>query len=121
MPDENDTGAEKRKFKRIDQHFMAKFKPAGVENWQTFFLRDLSAGGILFNHSAELETGSSIELSITLPMSPIPITCSATVVRVKTFSGPLKIYEIAVCFTDIDENQQELIDRAAEMYFSKKK
>lgn len=120
MPDGDDSGAEKRKFKRIDQHFMAKFRTGAEETWHTFFLRDLGAGGILFNYGSELEVGSQIRLSITFPVSEVPIECSATVIRVRPFSGVLKIYEIAACFTEIDENQQELINRAAEIYLSKK-
>ena len=120
MPDENEPGAEKRKFKRIDRHFMARLQTGPEENWQTIFLRDLGAGGVLFTHHAELRTGEEIRLSITFPMSKEPILCSALVVRSKLREVPVKFYEVAACFIEADETQQELINRAAEIYSSKK-
>ena len=122
MPDENEPGAEQRRFKRIDLHFMAKFRQlsAKEDGWHTIFLRDLGAGGILFNHHVALEIGSVIDVSITFPASRDPIECTAVVVRVNALKSFLKIYEIAACFTDIDETQKQLIIDAAEDFFSKK-
>lgn len=111
-------GEEKRSYKRIDHRFYTSFriypevKTKEVFNWDMTVIKNLSAGGLLFNYNKELLIGMLLEFKIIFPASTRPIQCSAMVLRVD--KNPLRrIYSMAVRFIEINDSDREAIDRLA--------
>ena len=120
------SGVEKRKYKRIRQQFMIKFREKSLGNedvgyggWDMVTTRNLSAGGALLNHNNGLKSGSLLDMQISFPLSEDPINCVAKVMRSKKVPYS-PIVHMATMFTEIDESIMQLIDRAAEEFHFKK-
>ncbi len=68
--------------------------------------------------SRKIEEGLLLDMEINFPMSPAPINCVGKVIRVQ--GDPYSpIWGIATSFTDIDEQEREIINNAAEGFYSK--
>ena len=116
-----DNYAEKRKYRRIEKPYMARFrikpdgKPGVVSTgWDMVAVNDLGAGGIFFNSCNDLAIGTILNFKIGFSTTTPSIKCDGIVVRVinhpKTF-----IFGIATVFTKIDEHIKEMINNAAEL------
>lgn len=110
-------GFEKRKHKRIDKPVIIRFriKPhIGQENvssdWDMVGVNDLSAGGMFFNSSYNLEIGTILDLKIGFSTSSTPVQSTGIVTRVKKHSNT-SIFGIATAFMDIDNVEEELINK----------
>jgi hypothetical protein len=64
-------GPEKRKYRRIEKPFMARFRVKQFEgvdtpltNWEAVTLKDVSVGGTLFNYKKNLGFNSLLDLKI---------------------------------------------------------
>ncbi len=107
---------EKRKHKRIEQPYMARLRIKQYEGleissaeWDVVALKDLSAGGALFYYSEYLGLGSPLHLKIDVSTAMPTIKCAGKVTRIEQ-SQPHSIIRIAIEFTEISEQEKELIN-----------
>lgn len=125
VPMNNST--EKRKHERIElegkknreiaKHFKARFRlkqygnsDLSLTNWNTVDVKNLSAGGMLFNLNKKNQTiDSFLDLKIDIPESIPTISCEGRVVRIED-PPPYSTYQIATEFTEIDEKEKEIIN-----------
>ena len=124
VPIHNST--EKRKYERIklegrenrgiEKHFIARFRVKQYErldlsftNWDTVDVKNLSAGGMLFNYNKNQNIDSLLDLKLVISESIPPINCAGKIIRVEE-SQPHSMYHIATEFTDIDKQEKEMIN-----------
>ena len=113
---------ERRKFKRIKQQFIIKLQVLSAKpsvGWNMVPVRNIGADGLLFNYDEKLDLGTPLNLTINFPMARKPIPCTAKVLRVNQVGRTL-LHETAAHFTQIDDSSRELINNAAEAFYSKK-
>ena len=120
------SGPERRVYKRIRKHFMAKFqfRLPGAEgrtstNWEMVTIYNLGAGGALFNYDKRLEIGSLLNLEVKFPPSEKPIRSVVKILRIEEPSKA-SILHIATVFVEIDKGQKEIINEAAEGFYSRR-
>ena len=119
-------GSERRAYKRIRKHFIAKFRsrPRDAQektsaDWNMVTIYDLGAGGTLFNYNKRLEIGSLLNLEIKFPISETPIRGVVKIIRIEEPSKAF-ILHIAAVFVEIDKEQKEIINKAAEGFYSRR-
>ncbi len=81
--------------------------------WDIVALKDLSAGGALFNYRKYLGIGSLLDLKIDVSTTTPTIKCAGKVTRIEQ-SQPHSILRIATEFTEIDEQEKEIINSTVE-------
>ncbi len=106
---------ERRKYKRIEKPYMARLRIKQYEGleifstkWDMVKLKDLSAGGALFSYGKYLGLCSLLDLKIDVSVTTPTIKCSGKVTRIEQ-PEPFSMLRIATEFTDIDENEKEMI------------
>jgi hypothetical protein len=111
---------EKRKYKRIKKPYLVRFriKPYGNQgvvskDWNMVAVNDLGAGGLFFNSSRKMKTGTTLDLKIDFSRSIPPIECRGVITRLKSHPNT-SIFGIASAFTGIDEHIKEMINKTAE-------
>ncbi len=111
---------ERRKYKRTEKPYMARLRIKQYEGlerssaeWDMVALKDLSAGGVLFNYNKNLGIGSLLDLKIDVSTAIPTIKCAGKVTRIER-SQPHFILRIATEFTEINEQAKELISKAIE-------
>ncbi len=116
-------GIERRKHKRITKPFMARIRVKQHEGHETFSagwdsvsLQDLSARGTFFVYNEDLGIGTRLELEIDVSKSTPPINCVGKIIRSDALQ-PATTFCIAVKFSDIGEQEKELINKMAEEMF----
>ncbi len=110
----------KRKYLRTDRPFALKmrFKPdedqkATSDGWKIVFAKDLSAGGVFLQDGKGFEVGSLVDFKIYISRSLSPLGCVGKVNRIeKQPESPLNA--VAISFTEIDEQERDLINEAVE-------
>ena len=117
-------GPERREHKRINKKFMVSFQMLPGENehffnngWDMVAAENLAAGGILIKYDRNIELDSLLNFKIAFPASETPITCKGRVVRVEKITGTI-LSKIAAVFEDIKEKEKNIINRAADEFFS---
>jgi hypothetical protein len=124
----------KKNYKKIVTPYIAKFRVKQYEDqemsspdWDIVAVKNLSAGGMLFQHSKNLGLGLLLDLRIDLFKSIPTINCVGKVTRIEQ-PQPLLIQEgeslnfmfrIAAKFTEIDEQEKELINTTVENILGK--
>lgn len=108
---------EKRRHERINGKFVAHFhvrphQPAGEKKWDIVTLRNLSAGGILFNYDGRLPEERSIDLKINVPGISDPLICEARIIRIEP-PVDYGITPIAAVFTRISPEDREYLKEIA--------
>ncbi len=117
---------EKRKYKRIEKQYIARFriKPDEAQDmdpkdWDGVALNDLGAGGTYFHVRRNLKVGTIMDLKISfytsIPPIEISITsieCRGVVLRVKKHPN-FPVFGIATEFTEIDDYIKKLINISA--------
>ena len=73
------------------------------------FIRDISAGGVLFHSKQDIPVGSILELTINFSPSPRSIKTRAKVLRVKLLKK-VEGVDMAVEFINIDNKDKNLIN-----------
>ena len=108
------SGPERRKFKRIQKPYMVRFKPHNDPDvkWDMVAVLNFGAGGALFYHNQKLEADQILDIKINFTPSKDAITCMGKVIRCD--GVPAKMYLLAVNFVDIDELQQEYVNKTIE-------
>lgn len=107
----------RRAHDRIKKHFSSSMRHASGENagvWMLVFVKNISAGGILFNAEQPTGVGAPLELRIDMLSGRDPISCLGRVVRCKPIEG-YPLYEVAVQFDRIEESDRRYLDRLAEL------
>ncbi len=110
---------ERRKYVRIEKPYITHFrvKPCDGEasnNWETVAVVNLSAGGLFFYSSINLEVGTILDLKIGFSRSYSTIICVGKVIRAKRHLDASKI-GYAIEFTEINEQLKKLINKSLEI------
>ncbi len=113
-------GQERRIYKRIEKPYMARLRVKQYEGlgissaeWDMVALKDLSAGGVLFNYNKNLGIGTLLDLKIDVSTATPTIKCAGKVTRIE-LSQPHFILRIATEFTEIAEKEKEMINTTLE-------
>jgi c-di-GMP-binding flagellar brake protein YcgR len=111
---------ERRKHKRIEKPYMARLRVKQYEGleissseWDMVALKDLSAGGVLFNYNKNLGIGSLLDFKIDISRSTPTINCAGKVTRIE-HPHPLSMFRIATEFAEIEEHKKEMINATLE-------
>lgn len=112
---------ERRRYKRIKRNFIVRFRSKldkdrkRPKGWNMAILEDLGAGGALFKYREKLEIGSHVDFQLKSPISRPPITCVGKIIRVDE-EPPVPIYNVAVVFLRIREEEREKIEKFVEIF-----
>ncbi len=119
-------GQERRKYKRIEKPYMARFQIRSDEaqemesdDWDSVTLRNLSAGGTYFFHKKDLGIGTLLDLKIDVPESMLTINCVGKVIRIDK-PQTTSMFCIAIRFIDIGEQEKEKINTTVEEFLEYK-
>jgi len=121
-------GPDRRKYRRLKTSLMVKMHTSSFERgdqsvkYDIVTLRNLSAGGLLFNYDKVVEVGTYLEFTIHFPEVEHPVHCKGEVVRIEKAkqSPPLILYHIAVHF--VEEDRIEILEGVLnEFYFKEEK
>ncbi len=116
------SGREKRKYKRIEKPYAARFKirsdevqEMGSDDWDSVILKNLSAGGTFFIYKKDLGIGTKLDFKIEVSKSKPPVNCVGKVIRSEQFQlPPTSMFCIAIKFVDIRKQEREVINTAVE-------
>ena len=115
---------ERRKFVRIEKPYLTRFrvKPCDdivSKDWDTVAVVNLSAGGIFFYSSTNLEVGTILDLRIGFSRSYPNIKCVGKIIRAKRHLDTI-ISGYSVEFTEIDEQIKKVINKMINESLEKK-
>ncbi len=117
------TNKEKRKYQRTEKPIIIRFRirpENGLETasseWDMVGVNDLSAGGLFFNSSNNIQDSTILDLKIGFSTSLAPVQCTGMVTRVKKQQGT-SVFGIAAAFMNITESEKELINRFVNQTF----
>ncbi len=113
-------GQERRKYERRQKPFMVRFRTIPLvakkmvsTGWDMVPVKNLSAGGMLFDYNNNLELYSLLDLKIDISRSTPTINCVGKIIRIEKLQ-PTSLFRIEIKFTDIGEQEKELISKAIE-------
>ncbi len=108
---------ERRKHHRAEKPIIIRFRirpESGHEmvssEWDMVGVNDMSAGGLFFNSSNNIQDGTILDLKIGFSTSLAPVQCTGMVTRVKKQQGT-SVFGIAAAFMNITGSEKELISR----------
>ncbi len=111
---------ERRKYKRIEKPYRARFKIRSDEAqemeayvWDSVTLHNLSAGGTAFFCNKDIGIGTLLHLKIDLSKSTLTINCVGKTIRIDK-PRALSMFYIAVLFIGIAEQEKEIINTTIE-------
>jgi len=113
---------ERRKFVRLGVHHLVKYRVLDEkESKDTLcFVRNISAGGVLFHSDVSVVPGKFIELQINFPSYPKPVKAVGKILR----TIPLKLvggFDVAVEFINVDDEAKDFINKRILNVFEKTK
>jgi hypothetical protein len=110
---------ERRKHKRIEKQFIARFQvrphecsTEAFKGWDMVTVRNLSSGGVSFNYDKDLGVGSVLDFKVNFPDYEPPISCLAKILRVE--DAPYGLFHIAAEFSSVDEKEKKMIEGLAD-------
>ncbi len=113
-------GKERRKYKRMEKPVKVRFRtiPLVAEkmvstDWDMVPVKNLSAGGMLFDYNKNLELDSLLEFEISISKSTSPVNCVGKIIRIEELQ-PASKFRIEIEFVDIGEQEKELINKMTE-------
>ncbi len=113
-------GQEKRKYKRMEKPVMVKFRSIPLvakkmvsADWDVVAVRNLGAGGMLFDYNKNLELDSVLDFKIDISKSTPTINCVGKIIRIEKLR-PTSLFRIEIKFTGIGEQEKELINKMTE-------
>ncbi len=121
----------RRKYKIIEKPYMARLRIKQYEGlemssseWDMVALKNLSAGGALFNYRKNLGIGSLLDLKIDVSIATPTIKCAGKVTRIE-YTQPHSILRIAtefieIEFTEIGEHEKKIINTTVEEVLEQK-
>ncbi len=111
---------ERRKYKRIEKPYMVRFRTIPLvakkmvsTDWDEVAVKNLSAGGMLFDYNKNLELDSLLDLKIDVSIVTPTINCVGKIIRIAE-SIPHSILGIATEFTEISEQEKKIINTTIE-------
>ena len=114
------TGQERRKLKRKEKPYIVRFRniPLAAKktvstDWDVAVVKNLSAGGMLFDYNENLGLGLLLDLKIAVSTVTPTINCVGKITRIDK-PQTTSMFCIAIRFTDIGEQEKELISKAIE-------
>ncbi len=112
----NDLG--RRKYKRIEKPYIARFRKIVTQRiisaeWDVVTVKNLSAGGMLFNYKKNLGIDTRLDLKINISKSTPLINCIGKVIRIDEHMNS-SMFGIAMEFTEIEEQEKEMINTTVE-------
>ena len=109
--------SERRKYHRVEKPIIIRFRirpqkgqKMASSDWDMVGVNDLSAGGLFFNSSYNIEIGTVLDIKIGFSTSTPPVICTAIATRIKNHSQT-SIFGIATAFAEIEEHEKEMMDR----------
>jgi c-di-GMP-binding flagellar brake protein YcgR len=103
---------ERRRYKRIPAHFLIKFSiPGENEDLVLSFIRNISAGGVLFFSEKKINPGTLIKMTINVPSAtgePINVRSISRTIYAAKLRG-LDGYNIGAEFAEIDPQDREAL------------
>jgi len=109
------SGAEKRRFDRLEAYHLAKYRIADQPEgeWVSANVLNIGGGGVYLRANQELSVSTIINLRILFPGDTGPVNLKAKVVRVKRSQVKNNIYfDSGLLFLDInDKLQKEIIGK----------
>jgi hypothetical protein len=113
-------GQKRRKYRRIEKPFMARFRIKQYEGlemssteWDMVPVKDISAGGLLFNYTTNLGIDSLLDFIIDISPSTPTINCVGKIIRIDR-PQPHSMFRIATEFTEIEDQEKEMISTTIE-------
>jgi len=113
-------GQERRRYKRIEKPYRARFKIRSDEaqemeayDWDSVTLLDLSAGGTAFFCNKGLGIGTLLHLKIDVSKSTLTMNCLGKIIRIEQ-PQPNSMFRIAAEFTEIDKQEKAIINTTIE-------
>ncbi len=110
-------GIEKRKYKRIEKPFIARFRVRQYDDhetvstkWDMVAVKDLSAGGMLFIYNKNLGIDSLLDLKIEVSKTTPTINCVGKIIRIDEPPISPSVFGIATEFTKIGEQEKAMIN-----------
>ena len=100
---------EKRKFLRVKDHCLAKYKVEGSGTTLTF-VRNISVGGMKFHAKEAFKLGADVDMYINFPPYPKPIDVVVKIVwckPMKDFDG----FDVGAEFVWINEDARDFIEQ----------
>ena len=130
-------GQERRKYKRIElakmknkkivPPYIARFRVKQYEgqemsspDWDIVAVKNLSAGGMVYDYNKNLELDSLLDLKIEFFKSIPAINCIGRVVRIEE-SQLNSMFRIAAKVTEIDEQERKMINTTIEAMLRKER
>jgi hypothetical protein len=114
-------GLERRKYKRIEKPYTARFKirsdaqETESDDWDSVTLHSLRAGGTFFIYKKDLGIDTLLDFKIEVSKSKPPVNPVGKVIRIEQFQlPPYSMFCIAIKFTEIGEHEKEAINTAVE-------
>ncbi len=111
-----DNDQKRRKHKRIEKPYVARFRIKQYEGlklsstkWDMVTLKDLSAGGCGFYYNKILGLNSLLDFKIDVSTIMPTISCAGKILRSDKIQ-PASVFSIAIEFTEIDEQEKEIIN-----------
>jgi hypothetical protein len=111
---------ERRKYKRKEKPFMVRFRTIPLvakkmvsTDWDMVPVKNLSAGGMLFDYNKNLELDSLLDFKIDISKYTPTINCVGKIIRIEELQ-PNSRLRIEIEFISIGEQEKELISKAIE-------
>ncbi len=89
------------------------------DGWDSVFLTNISAGGTFFYYKKDLEIGALLDLKIDVPGFILIINCVGKVTRIDK-PRHTSMFGIAIKFTEIGEQEKEIINKTVEEFLEYK-
>jgi hypothetical protein len=113
---------ERRKYKRKEKPFVVRFRtiPLVAKNmvstdWDMVPVKNLSAGGMLFNYNKSLELDSLLDFTIDIPKYTPTINCVGKIIRIEELQFNSR-FRTGIEFIGIGKQEKELISKAIEKF-----
>ncbi len=107
---------ERREHKRIEKPYMVRFRtiPLAAKkmvstDWDVAVVKNLSAGGMLFDYNKNPELDLLLHFKIDISKCTPTINCVGEVTRIEQLK-PTSVFTIAIKFTGISEQEKEMIN-----------
>jgi hypothetical protein len=107
------SGREKRRYPRIEHHYIIRFKEANSDAERDISnVRNISKSGMLFCSNTPFETGAELEISMKVPPLTKESAFRGTVVRCTARAGATNLYDVAINISEIDEATRGAFEKA---------
>ncbi len=111
---------ERRKYKRKEKPYMVRFRTIPLvakkmvsTDWDMVPVKNLSAGGMLFDYNKNLELDSLLDFKIDISKYTPIINCVGEIIRIEELQ-PTSVFCIAIKFIGIGKKEKEMISKAIE-------